>query len=109
MEKMNCWEFKKCGRQPGGEKVKELGVCPVVVAVAADGIHEGRKGGRACWVVSGTFCGGKVQGTFAEKIGNCLNCEFYKTVKAEEGKHFLSLGSILNRIKEHIASKTTPA
>jgi len=26
--KLNCWEFKKCGRQPGGPKVAELGVCP---------------------------------------------------------------------------------
>jgi hypothetical protein len=23
--KINCWEFKKCGRQPGGHKEKELG------------------------------------------------------------------------------------
>ncbi|MGE5174112.1 MAG: two-CW domain-containing protein, partial [Betaproteobacteria bacterium] len=28
MEKLNCWEHKKCGRQPGGHKVAELGVCP---------------------------------------------------------------------------------
>jgi hypothetical protein len=27
-KKLNCWEVKKCGREPGGVKVKELGVCP---------------------------------------------------------------------------------
>ncbi len=28
MGKLNCWDFKKCGRQSGGEKAHELGVCP---------------------------------------------------------------------------------
>ena len=23
---MNCWEFKKCGREPNGLKAKELGI-----------------------------------------------------------------------------------
>jgi len=27
-ECLNCWEFKKCGREPGGEKASELGICP---------------------------------------------------------------------------------
>ena len=25
--KENCWEVKQCGRQPGGAKTGELGVC----------------------------------------------------------------------------------
>ena len=25
---MNCWEFKKCGREGGGVKSIELGTCP---------------------------------------------------------------------------------
>lgn len=28
MAKLNCWEFKKCGRETGGLKIKEMGVCP---------------------------------------------------------------------------------
>jgi len=24
---MNCWEFKKCGREESGFSAKELGVC----------------------------------------------------------------------------------
>ena len=28
MSLINCWEVKKCGREPGGAKVAELGVCP---------------------------------------------------------------------------------
>ena len=27
--KLNCWEYKKCGRQPGGDRAKEMGICPV--------------------------------------------------------------------------------
>lgn len=81
---LNCWEFKKCGRQPDGEKVVELGVCPAAAAKSLDGIHRGDNGGRACWIIAGTFCGGKVQGTFAAKHENCANCEFFKQVLVEE-------------------------
>lgn len=29
--KLNCWEFKKCGREPGGLKARERGACPATV------------------------------------------------------------------------------
>lgn len=64
----NCWEFKKCGREAGGPKAAELGVCPAYPD------H-----GRRCAEVTGTLCGGKVQGTFAHKLGNCLKCDFYNS------------------------------
>jgi len=25
---MNCWEFMKCGREKGGAKATDLGICP---------------------------------------------------------------------------------
>jgi len=31
-----------------------------------------------CWATAGTFCHGAVQGTFAQKIGDCRNCVVYK-------------------------------
>jgi hypothetical protein len=65
---MNCWEFKKCGRTPGGAKALELGVCPVY-----------KEHGTHCAKIAGTLCGGKVQGTFATKLANCLQCDFYKS------------------------------
>lgn len=80
----NCWEFKKCGRQPGGEKVNEFGVCPAALEKSLDGIHRGDNAGRACWIIAGTFCGGKVQGSFAAKNKNCAECEFFKQVLKEE-------------------------
>ena len=63
---MNCWEFKKCGREVGGAKVEELGLCP---AYPDHGTH--------CARVAGTLCGGKVQGCFAQKLANCMQCDFY--------------------------------
>ncbi len=82
---INCWDYKKCGREPGGAKVAELGVCPAAVDQTTDGLNGGKNGGRICWAVTGTFCDGKVQGAFAEKEITCLNCEFFKVVKDEEG------------------------
>jgi len=95
MAATNCWEHKNCGRQPGGAKAAELGVCPVTTASRANGYNRGRQGGRACWVVSGSLCGGVVQGTFAQKMGNCMKCDFYVAVKAEEGASYKSSGELL--------------
>ncbi len=82
--KVNCWEHKKCGRQPGGHKVEDLGVCPATIEQALDGAHSGKNAGRACWVVAGSLCGGKIQGTYAKKLLNCWRCEFMNKVKQEE-------------------------
>jgi two-component system, NtrC family, sensor kinase len=59
-----CWEFMKCNRDVNCE-VK----CPAYPNF-----------GRACWVVAGTFCAGKVQGTFAQKYEDCSKCDFYEKV-----------------------------
>lgn len=96
--KINCWEFKKCGRQPGGDKVEDLGVCPASVEPVLNGIHGGVNFGRACWVISGTYCKGQVQGTFAHKFKNCQECDFYKTVKQEEGSKFILSAVLLNKL-----------
>jgi len=82
--KKNCWEHKKCGRQPGGSKAAELGVCPVTTYKELDGAHEGQNAGRACWAIAGSLCGGKIQGTYAQKLHNCWRCDFMNAVKAEE-------------------------
>ena len=82
---VNCWEVKKCGRQPGGAKAQELGICPAALEKRANGLNHGVNGGRVCWWVTGTLCGGVVQGTFAGKLASCLKCEFYQAVGKEEG------------------------
>jgi hypothetical protein len=91
MNKKNCWEVKNCGREPGGDKVGELGVCPASIAEEYEGINRRRKAGRICWAVAGTFCKGEVQGTFARKLGNCLSCPFYLQVEKEEERTFVLL------------------
>jgi len=88
MAKQNCWEAKKCGREPGGKKVAELGVCPAATDTSADGLNGGKNAGRICWAVTGTFCGGKVQGTFAQKQLSCLVCDFFLKTKEEEATNF---------------------
>jgi hypothetical protein len=86
--KKNCWEFEKCGRQPGGSSVAQLGECPAATDENRDGMNDGKNAGRYCWRVAGTFCSGKVQGTFAAKIDKCSKCDFLKQVKEEEGSNF---------------------
>ncbi|EKD39317.1 MAG: hypothetical protein ACD_75C00441G0001 [uncultured bacterium] len=66
--RLNCWEFMKCGREIGGAKVQELGVCP---AYPDHGKH--------CARIVGTLCNGEVQGSFALKFGTCWKCPFYRS------------------------------
>ena len=70
--KLNCWEFKKCGREAGGAKAKELGVCPAYP-----------NHGHSCAALAGTLCGGKVQGSFAQKLTSCMKCGFYNSPNYE--------------------------
>lgn len=98
MLKMNCWEQKKCGREPGGAKVKEFGVCPASLESRLDGINSGIYGGRACWPLKGTLCDDRVQGSFAEKLIDCMECDFYRMVGQEEGEKFESSRTILKII-----------
>lgn len=95
MGKQNCWEFKNCGRQPNGAKAAELGVCSAAKETRTNGANGGRNGGRACWAIAGTLCGGVVQGTFVTKVSNCMKCEFYQLVGAEEGPNHQSSKDIL--------------
>lgn len=98
MFKKNCWEHKACGRQPGGEKTGELGVCPVANFTRAHGINSGINGGRSCWAIEGTFCGGEVQGSFAQKMGGCMQCDFYNMVRQEEGVEYIASKEIIKRL-----------
>ncbi len=98
MVKLNCWEFKKCGMEKDQGPGKKT--CPVPTTVKAEGINSGRMAGRACWVVAGTFCNGKPQGAFAEKIGNCLDCEFYQKVVREEGEDYTDTSTVYLRLNK---------
>lgn len=89
MRKKNCWEVLNCGRQPGGHKEKELGVCPAAIEYKFNKVNHGVNTGRFCWVIAGTFCNNEIQGSFAQKKVTCLECEFFKKVRDEEGEEFV--------------------
>ncbi len=71
----NCWEIKKCGREAGGAKAAELGVC----VAAREAL------GHSCWAIAGTLCGGVVQGTVALKERNCMACNVYSVYNRISG------------------------
>lgn len=79
--KLNCWEFKNCGREPGGIMTAESGVCPVARAGSFDGTNDGVAGGRACWEVrrqSTKLAANDICGT-----ASCSTCEFRRRVNYE--------------------------
>jgi len=84
--KLNCWEFMKCDRGPGGTRIPELGICPAATHAPSDGLNHGEKAGRICWIIAGTMCDGKPSGSFVTKIATCMNCPFYRLVVKEEGR-----------------------
>ncbi|MBU0673885.1 MAG: hypothetical protein KJ950_04510 [Proteobacteria bacterium] len=99
-KKLNCWEFKKCGREPGGLKTAELGICPATTENRLDGVHSGENAGRACWVVAGTYCKGEVQGSFAKKYTNCSQCEFHQLVQQEEVRCFKNSILLIKKLRD---------
>lgn len=78
-----CYEVKNCTKED----------CPCYG-------HEAMR----CWQVAGTFCGGKVQGTFAQKYGSCSECEVYKKATSDPiyqiGEHFNNMMYILDMGKK---------
>lgn len=63
-EKLQCWQFLKCGMDDCTKKQ-----CPAYPNY-----------GRVCWAIAGTYCSGKIEGAYAQKIKDCKKCPFYHTV-----------------------------
>ncbi len=100
LAKKNCWEFSKCGREPGGQHVDDLGECAAALKKCVNGIHDGKNGGRCCWLVAGTLCEAKASGSFAQKIVSCLGCNFYVTVAKEQGEDIVPDSVVLKKLEE---------
>jgi hypothetical protein len=81
----NCWEFKKCGREPGGAMAGELGVCPVTIATFANGLNRGTNGGRICWAINGSF---------DKHAGRCIRCDFFNLLEQEEAEDRIPLNNL---------------
>jgi hypothetical protein len=84
----NCWDLKECGREEGG-KNSHLGICPAYTTNEFNNVNRGINSGRFCWYVSGTFCKGEIQGTFALKRLSCISCNVYLQIKKEENLNFV--------------------
>lgn len=85
----NCWQFKQCGREAGGLRIAELGVCPAAVDTGSNGMNRGENAGRYCWKVAGTLCDEKARGASAQEIKGCENCQFYQLVCKQETVAFV--------------------
>ncbi|RJR17499.1 MAG: GGDEF domain-containing protein [Nitrospiraceae bacterium] len=76
-----CWELKKCTKTD----------CPS---------YESKD--LRCWQVAGTFCGGKAQGIFAQKYGDCRHCEVFKHAF---GNRINTIGESFNNMMALLQSK----
>jgi len=70
-DKKKCWEFHNCG----ADRIDSESM----VRCRAYPNH-----GLKCWAVAGSFCGNRISGIIAEKLGDCRDCEFYKIMTAPE-------------------------
>ncbi|MHB0914680.1 MAG: GAF domain-containing sensor histidine kinase [Thermoleophilia bacterium] len=75
-----CWQVKECKQER----------CP---SFESENLR--------CWQVAGTHCGGVVQGVFAQKFGQCEQCEVYKMACPDRlagmGEAFNNMMAILER------------
>jgi hypothetical protein len=85
VEIKNCWEFRNCGREPGGLNVAELGICPAATNKCYHGVNRGKAGGRFCWHINGTLC----KETSDNKQAPCADCGFFQEVEQQEGRFFI--------------------
>lgn len=87
---MNCWEFMKCGHEPESVDGTNHSICPAVTNVNFNGCNGGFNAGRACWMIAGTHCKNKRQGSFLDKTADCQKCEFYTFLGSESSDFFFS-------------------
>lgn len=83
-----CWEHRNCGRQPGGHSAGELGVCPAAEAEYHHGTNSGPCAGRICWALGDTDAHHRAGGDAMRRLQRCMSCEFFRTVRREEGGDF---------------------
>lgn len=83
--KLNCWEFMKCGKGPSRNGNGKKRRCPIVAETSANTLNGGVNGGRICWIIAENCCNGEVQCSKLHRKSSCFSCEFRYKVTAEEG------------------------
>jgi PAS domain S-box-containing protein len=76
-----CYEVMKCAKEE----------CPC----------HGKSDTR-CWQVAGTFCGGEIQGQFAEKYESCATCPVFRNAVPD---HHMRIGEQFNNMMHILESK----
>ena len=51
-ENLNCWEHKGYGKESSRRNIFAQEACHAAIDERADGIQNGKNGGRYCWVVT---------------------------------------------------------
>jgi len=98
-DKLNCWEFRNCGMEPGGIFARVREECPVPRMMKYDGVNGGVGAGRACWTVTASEL--KNGSVVCRRSGRlCINCEFYLRVQREMDPDF-ALGEVDESISRH--------
>jgi hypothetical protein len=98
-EKLNCWEFENCGRGPVGWHTGNRSACIASTEKRTDGVNSGRNGGRTCWAIAGTECGGKPQCPVAQNVDTCESCLFCLIVMEEEHPNYVGTKRILRMLR----------
>jgi len=113
-KKLNCWEHMDCKHRPGKGDAFCSDMCPAVTGSTFSGINSGVNAGRFCWAVAGSFSQEKPACQFIQEGNECTECEFYQTVRAEEGtekirstflKFVFSNSSVMKHMKSRSFSK----
>ncbi|MBI4848978.1 MAG: hypothetical protein HY808_10455 [Nitrospirae bacterium] len=101
MDKINCWEFMKCGQGPSfDENGASFARCPVAAEILADGLNSGINGGRICWVIAEKLKKNPLLCSPFYNTCSCATCKFHARVKDEEGLGNIcrTVGTLLLRI-----------
>ncbi len=69
------------------------------------------KGPTRCWQTAGTFCGGNVQGAFAQKYGDCSECDVFKEATSDPiyqiGEQFNNMMHVLEQKNQELEESNT--
>ncbi|MBF0357065.1 MAG: hypothetical protein HQL70_00585 [Magnetococcales bacterium] len=87
MSNVNCWDFQRCGFGPKECKGDDDKICPAASHKHADGFLGGENGGRACYFIADTICGGSPM-TPEQKKERCNSCSFFHTLSNKYGETF---------------------
>ncbi len=85
MNKLNCWDFMKCGKGPSGRRKSKSSSCPISKETSAHGLNGGVNAGRICWIMNENGTEDKVKCSNIYRKNSCFQCEFRYKVMAEEG------------------------